>query len=91
MTSGELSTLTNVPVREVWPDEATDFTPWLVEHISELGDELGLEIDPDSVQSEVLVGNYRLDVLARDRSDRVVAIENQSDETNYTHLGQLLT
>ena len=91
MTTKELSTLTNVPIREIWPDEAADFTPWLVEHISELGDELGLEIDPDTVQSEVLVGNYRLDVLARDRSDRVVAIENQLDETNHTHLGQLLT
>ena len=49
MTSGELSTLTSVPVREVWPDEAADFTPWLVEHISKLGDELGQEIDPDPV------------------------------------------
>ena len=56
-----------------------------------LGRNSGLDIDPDTVQSEVPVGNYRLDMLARDRSDRLVAIENQLDETDHAHLGQLLT
>ena len=31
-------------LREVWPHEARDFTPWLAKNISILGDEVGIDI-----------------------------------------------
>lgn len=87
-TKRELSTIKSVDIRDVWSNEAENFTPWLAEHIAELGEALGLELESTGVEAPV--GNYRLDILARDR-DRLVAIENQLGETDHTHLGQLLT
>ena len=86
----ELSDIQHVDLREVWPNEATDFTPWLAENIAKLGDALGLKLELQS--REAPVGSYSLDLLARDLgSDRPVIIENQLEATNHTHLGQLLT
>ncbi len=47
---------------------------------------------PEPVQTEVPVGPYFLDILAREVDEGViVAIENQLGETDLIHLGQLLT
>ena len=90
MVAKQLSDIHNVDLREVWPNEATAFTPWLAENISKLGEALGLELELQS--REAPVGLYSLDLLARDLgSDRPVIIENQLEATNHTHLGQLLT
>lgn len=86
----ELSDIQHVDLREVWPNEATDFTPWLAENIAKLGEALGLELELQS--REAPVGSYSLDLLAHDlESGRPVIIENQLEATNHTHLGQLLT
>ena len=86
----QLSDIQHVDLREVWPNEAKDFTPWLAENISKLGEALGLELELQS--KEAPVGSYSLDLLAHDlESDRPVIIENQLEATNHTHLGQLLT
>lgn len=42
----ELGTLTEVDLREVWSDEARDFTPWLKENIERLNQVLGLGLRP---------------------------------------------
>ena len=77
-------------VREMWKDEARNFTPWLAKNLDLLGKELGMELKLD--QTEVPVGPYYLDILARDADKGVrVAIENQLEETDLGHLGQLLT
>ena len=77
-------------VRDMWNDEARDFTPWLAKNLHLLGDSLGLKLE--WIQSEVPIGPYFLDILARELGDDVkVAIENQLEETNLHHLGQLLT
>ena len=77
-------------LNKAWAHEAHDFTPWLADNISELGEALGMELgDP---QTEVQVGGYSLDILATDRnSEKPVIIENQLGATDHTHLGQLLT
>ena len=79
-----------VDVRTKWKHEALDFTPWLAKNLHLLGDTLGMKLEP--VQTEVPVGPYYLDILAREADDGViVAIENQLEETDLSHLGQLLT
>ena len=79
-----------VDVRTKWTHEALDFTPWLAKNLHLLGDVLGMKLE--LVQMEVPVGPYYLDILAREADKGVkVVIENQLEETNLHHLGQLLT
>ena len=79
-----------VDVRKMWKHEALDFTPWLANNLHLLGDELEMKLELD--QMEVPVGPYYLDILAREADEDVlVAIENQLEETDLHHLGQLLT
>ena len=85
----ELGRISQVDIREVWPNEATSFTPWLEEHPQELGDLLGLELEFVREQS---VGAFSLDLFGRDvNSDRLVIVENQLARSDHSHLGQLLT
>jgi hypothetical protein len=87
-----LGRLIPVPVREVWAHEAKDFTPWLAkgENLALLAETLGL--DELQIQStEVPVGDFYIDILARDREGNVVIIENQFGPTDHKHLGQIMT
>lgn len=86
----ELGKLLRVDPRNVWKHEALDFTPWLVEHIDLIGEMLGLELEV--VGREHAVGDFSVDILARDLGrDKLVVIENQLEETDHMHLGQLIT
>lgn len=79
-----------VDLRQAWPHEATDFTRWLAEHLPKLGDALGLELE--HVSEEAPVGDFSLDLLAREPgTNRTVIIENQLEPTNHDHLGKLMT
>ena len=74
----------------MWPKEDKDFTPWLVENISEVGEKIGMELEV--VGREVSVGPYFVDILARDiNNDAYVVIENQLEKTNHDHLGKSIT
>lgn len=79
-----------VNLREKWPNEALDFTPWLAKHLDLLGKATGLNLE--FIQTEYQVGSFSLDILARVPNQGVlVAIENQLEWTDHGHLGQLLT
>lgn len=85
-----LGELIKLNPRDVWPNEAQDFTPWVAENLQELGSVLGLELELEA--REVGVGPFSLDLLARDlNGDRPVVIENQFGPTDHDHLGKLLT
>jgi hypothetical protein len=86
----EFGTLRTVKIRDLWPHEEHDFTPWLCEHIETLSEVLGLDLE--LIGREVDVGGFFLDVLARETgSGRYVVIENQFGVSNHDHLGKLLT
>lgn len=87
----ELSRLEAVELREVWTDEAQDFTPWLAkaENLRILGETLNMELELEA--QEVDVGDFRADILCKTDNDSWVLIENQLEETNHKHLGQILT
>ncbi len=85
-----LGKLEQVSPRDVWQSEPRDFTPWLAENLSLLGEALGLDLE--LVQTEAPVGGYSCDIEARESgSGRRVVIENQLEQTDHSHLGQLLT
>ena len=90
MATKDLAKIERVELREAWPNEAQNFTPWLAANIGELGEALGLDLELQQVEAPV--GGYSLDILATDlNSNRPVIIENQLEATNHAHLGQLLT
>ncbi len=86
----ELGTIQNVALKELWPGEATHFTPWLVKNLDVLGKKLGMDLEFES--TEASAGDFSADIVARDLStNKRVVIENQYGGTDHKHLGQLIT
>lgn len=88
----ELSRLEEVELREIWPDEAQNFTPWLAEeeNLDLLSETLDMELELEG--QELNVGDFRADILCRNtEDDSRVLIENQLERTDHNHLGQILT
>jgi len=84
-----LGKLQRVDPRVVWKHEAHDFTPWLRNNIEFLAEAVGLELD--LVEAESAVGSYAVDLYAKDlNTGRWVIIENQLEQTDHSHLGQLM-
>lgn len=86
----EVASLVEVPLREVWPDEARHFTPWLAEHREHLGKALQMDLELEGV--EVAVGPFSADVVLRDENTgHRVVVENFLEPTDHDHLGKLIT
>lgn len=82
-----------VPAKQLLPDEAKHFTPWLAANLQLLAPVLGLD-ELELVGVEHAVGGFSLDIRAvgEDPAGEVgVVIENQYGRTNHDHLGKLLT
>ncbi len=79
-------------LRQIWPHEAHDFTPWLAqeENIALLGEAIGLEMTVEETESSV--GGFSVDIYASEtETGRRIVIENQLEDTNHDHLGKLIT
>ena len=86
--SSTVGFIKTVAIREVWPTEHADFTPWLQAHIGELDNVLGLGLT--NPQREVGAGDFSIDLVAETNFGDVV-IENQFGRSDHRHLGQLVT
>ncbi len=88
----KIGKLKKVDIRELWKDEASDFTPWLAkeENIKQLGETIQIELEV--IEQEKSVGPFRADILCKSTiDDHYVLIENQLEKTDHTHLGQIMT
>ena len=72
----EVASLEDVPLREVWPDEARDFTPWLAAHPDHLGKALQMDLELEG--DEVAVGPFSADVVFRDANTVTVSLSRTS-------------
>lgn len=87
MTS--IGRLTPTDPRSAWLHEARGFTPWLAENLDLIGAVIDRQIESEG--SEVRVGPFSADILARDIDGNRVLIENQLAPTDHGHLGQIMT
>ena len=86
----EFGELKDVTLRDVWPHEAHNFTPWLADNLERLSEAVGIPLE--SGNTEVPVGQFSADILARNpRNGSLVLIENQYGSTDHDHLGKILT
>ena len=64
-----VSKLTKVKIKDIWKTEDRDFTPWLVENIARLNEDLGFNIqDP---QKENRLENFIVDIVGEDEEGKV--------------------
>ena len=90
MTDVTFGRLTDLLPRQAWAHEALAFTPWLAANIDQLSEAVGIPLEITG--TEIAVEAFAADILARNPSDgTVVLIENQLEQTDHTHLGQILT
>ena len=82
--------LKDMDIRDVWPYEANNFTPWLAENLSHLAEAIGIPLELEG--TEIAVEGYSADILGTYPADgsRVI-IENQLETTDHTYLGQITT
>ncbi len=86
----ELGRLKAVLPRDVWPHEALNFTPWLLDNVDVLSDLLGMDLVLE--RAEHPVGGFSLDLIGHDEATgQAVIVENQLEMSDHTHLGQILT
>ena len=85
----EIATLKKTNLRDVWKDEG-QFSDWLAENLSRLGDELGMALERS--EREKAVGPFSADIICADQISKFdVVIENQFTRTDHDHLGKMIT
>ena len=77
-------------LREVWPNEARNFTPWLAKNITRLGATLNLNLK-DVETEKTLSGAGRVDIYAQEEETNApIVIENQLGWSDDGHCLRLL-
>ncbi len=84
-----ISKLERVKLREVWKNEASDFTRWLEENIDILNEVLDITLS--NPEREQAAGSFSVDLVAEDQSGNTVIIENQLEKSDHDHLGKVIT
>ena len=77
----KISRLDYVNIREIWQQEAADFTTWLADNIDYLNDKLGFNLNV--LETEKKVGSFNVDIFCEDEHGNSVIIENQLERTDH--------
>lgn len=78
-----------VGLKTVFKSEPGHFTPWLEEHIDELAE--SIHVDIIDVKRESGVGSFNCDLIGTEANSKdKIIIENQFDQTDHKHLGQII-
>ena len=75
-------------LRMIWPNETSDFTPWLAENLHLLGHAIG--VDLKLVQNEAYGYGGYTDILAESAEHGRVVIENQLEPSDHDHFVRLM-
>ena len=76
-------------IRETWPHEARDFTPWIAKHLELVSACTGWDLRLEG--TEVYAAGGRVDIMARENKRKSqVVIENQLDSADFEHWRQLV-
>lgn len=90
MINKNLGQFLKINLREIFKDEAKDFTPWLQKNIHQLSEVIGVEIN--DIKKEEAIGDFNCDLIGIEiNSGDKIIIENQLEATNHDHLGKLIT
>ena len=84
--------LKKVELREIWSREDTDFTNWLKDNLDTLGEAIGLDLgDTPETESSPDNSDFRADISTTTKEGENIIIENQLEQTDHKHLGQIMT
>lgn len=89
-----LGKLEKIDLRACWNHEALDFTRWLAkqENLQLLCDEIRTQLVDIRTEVNIGIGGYKVDLVGIDEdSGQKVIIENQLEQTDHKHLGQIIT
>ena len=75
-------------MRDIWPNETLDFTPWLAQNLDLLGKAIGMDLL--LIQTEASGWSGYLDILAEAAGKGKVAIENQIEPSDNDHFARLI-
>lgn len=81
--------ITRVELREVFPNEARDLTPWLEKNIDVVSECIGAQIV--NAEREKAAGDFSADLVAETDDGKRIIIENQFNKSDHDHLGKLVT
>jgi len=81
--------LERVRLRDVWKNEAKDFTPWLQKHIDVLNEVI--EPNLSNPETERSAGTFSVDLVAEDENGNTAIIECQLEKSDHDHLGKSIT
>lgn len=87
----KIGTLKKVELREIWSREDTDFTNWLNDNLNILGEAICLDLEESEPEYSWDNSDFRVDISATTKEGEKVVIENQLEQTNHKHLGQIMT
>ena len=85
----EIGSIEEIPIREVWGREDTNFTPWLSKNLHELEKKLDIHAITN-ITTEEFVGDFRCDITGNIGDKRII-IENMYEKSDHGHLGKCIT
>lgn len=87
----QVGKLEKVDLRDIWKNEAKDFTTWLFENLESLSEAINLTLLEPEQEKQVDGSRYCIDIMAETEGGEGVIIENQLETSDHKHLGQLIT